>query len=265
MKPGFNHGAHSLYLHESGDKQNPAIVFLHGVGASGLMWEPHMKALRDYYCLAPDMPGHGKSAGVEWPTLDEVAEYIYRLILGLPRKKAHVVGLSLGGSVTIHLLSQHSDIIDHAIVDGAGVIPIKGVTAIKMGVRLLSPFIHSNLVIKAVASGVGIQKEDMKNFSRDMKMVSPASFRRAFCQANDMTLPQGMDSVKTPTLFVCGEKEAKETAESNRKLAALMPNAACRIAPNLGHGWLAQKPDVHVAMVRAWLEGKNLPSELKPC
>src|SRR4030042_1361867 len=101
MKPGFNHCAHSLYLHESGNKQNPAIVFLHGVGASSLMWEPHMKALRDYCCMAPDMPGHGKSAGVEWSTLDEVSEYIYRLILSLPRKKAHVVGLSLGGSVTI--------------------------------------------------------------------------------------------------------------------------------------------------------------------
>lgn len=265
MKSAFNHVTHNLYLHESGNKQNPAIMFLHGVGASGLMWESHMKALQNYYCLAPDMPGHGRTTGVEWSTLNEVSDYIRRLILSLPQKKAHVIGLSLGGSVTINLLSRHPDRIDHAIVDGAGVIPIKAVTAIKLGVTILSPFIHSASVIKAIASGVGIQKEDMKNFTRDMKMVSPASFRRAFGQANDMTLPLGMDRVTTPTLFVCGEKEAKETAESNRKLASLMPNAACRMAPELGHGWLAQKPDLHIEMVRAWLEGKNIPSELKLC
>lgn len=43
--------------------------------------------------------------------------------------------------------------------------------------------------------------EEMKNFFRDMRMVSPASFRRAFCLANDMTLPEGMGKVMTPTLF----------------------------------------------------------------
>ena len=265
MGPGFNHITHSLYSYENGNRQNPAIVFLHGVGASGFMWEFHMRALQNYYCIAPDMPGHGKSTNVEWSTLNEVAEYVHDLIQRLPQKKAHVIGLSLGGSVTINLLCRHSDVIDCAIVDGAGIIPIRGVTAIKLGVTVLSPFIHSNLVIKAIASGVGIQKEAMKNFSRDMKMASPASFRRAFCQPNDMTLPPGMDKVTTPTLFVCGEKEARETAESNRKLAALMPNAACRVAPKLGHGWLAQNPDLHIEMVRACLEGKNLPPELKLC
>ncbi len=262
MKPGFNHAIHTLYLSESGKKQNPVILFLHGVGASGLMWESHTRALPNYYCIAPDMPGHGKSVDVEWSTLEETTEYIYNLILSLPQRKAHVVGLSLGGTVTLNLLNKHSDVIDHAIVDGAGAIPIKGVTAIKLGVSMISPFIHNSLVIKAVASGVGIQKEEMKNFFRDMKIVSPASFRRAFCQANDMTLPENMDKVMTPTLFVAGEREAKETNASNRKLTALMPNAACRIAPGLGHGWLAQEQNLHIEMVRQWIEDKGIPSSL---
>lgn len=265
MKPGFNHVTHTLHLHESGKKQNPVIIFLHGVGASGLMWESHMRALSNYYCIAPDMPGHGKSLDVEWSTIGEMTEYIYNLIQNLPQHKAHVAGLSLGGSITINLLGRHSDVIDHAIVDGAGIIPIKGVTPIKLGVRIISPFIHNNLVIKAVASGVGIQKNDLKNFTRDMKMVSPASFRRAFCQANDMTLPAGMDKVTTPTLLVAGEKEAKETTASNLKLAALMPNSSCRIAPKLGHGWLAQEQNLHIAMVRQWIEDKGIPAALEKC
>ena len=265
MKPRFNHATHTLYLHESGKKQNPVIIFLHGVGASGLMWESHMRALSNYYCIAPDMPGHGKSVDVEWSALSEMTEYVYDLIQKLPQHKAHVVGLSLGGSITISLLSKHSDVIDHAIVDGAGIIPIKGVTAIKLGVRAISPFIHNSLVIKAVASGVGIQKDDLKNFTRDMKMVSPVSFRRAFCQANDMTLPEGMDKVMTPTLFVAGEREAKETTASNRKLAVLMPNASCRIAPKLSHGWLAQEQNLHIEMVKAWTEDKGIPAVLEKC
>jgi len=265
MKSQFNHTDHSLHLYETGHKNNHAIIFLHGVGSSGLMWEAHMKSLQSYYCIAPDLPGHGNSRGVEWSTLSQTADYIRGLILSLPHNRASLVGLSLGGSVTIELLGKYSSIIDHAIVDGSGVIPIKGVKAIKLGVSLVSPFIHSGVVIKAVSAGIGIQKADMKNFSRDMKMVSPASFRRAFCQANEMTLPPAMDKVTTPTLFVAGDKEAKETIESNRKLAALLPNATCRIAPELGHGWLAQKPDLHIEMVRAWIEEGNIMPELKKC
>jgi len=265
MKPQFNHASHSLHLYETGHRNNPAIIFLHGVGSSGLMWEAHMKALQNYYCIAPDLPGHGDSLNVEWSTLSQTADYIHNLILSLPDRKARVVGLSLGGSVTITLLSKYFNVIDHAIVDGAGIMPIKGVAAIKLGVSLVSPFIHNGIVIKAVSSGIGIQKANLKNFSRDMKKASPVSFRKAFCQANDMALPPAMDKVTTPTLFVAGEKEAKETIESNRKLAALLPNAACRIAPEMGHGWLAQDVDLHIEMVRAWVEEENAPPELKKC
>lgn len=263
MKPGFDHTVHTLQVRQSGKKANPAIVFLHGVGASGLMWQSHMEALQGYHCLAPDMPGHGRSNGLEWSTLEETTEYVYDLIRKLPDKKAHIVGLSLGGSVAIDLLGRHGVVIDHAIVDGAGIIPIKGVTAIKLGVTAISPFIHSDFVIKAIASSFGIH--DVLNFSRDMKMVSPKSFRRAFSQANDMTTPEGMDKVTTPTLFVSGEKEAKETIDSNRMLSELMPNASCRIAAGLGHGWLGQKLALHVEMVKAWIEDASLPSGLEYC
>lgn len=37
-----------------------------------------------------------------------------------------------------------------------------------------------------------------------------------------------------------------------------------RYAPGLAHGWIARDTDLHVRMVRAWLTGQELPSELRP-
>lgn len=41
-----------------------------------------------------------------------------------------------------------------------------------------------------------------------------------------------------------------------------MPNAANYIAPRMGHGWLAEAPDLHCRMVQAWLHNEPLPEEL---
>jgi hypothetical protein len=42
-----------------------------------------------------------------------------------------------------------------------------------------------------------------------------------------------------------------------------MPNAAARVMPGASHGWgPAQFPEVHRAMVAAWIEDRPLPAEL---
>ncbi len=51
----------SLYIHEAGAPDAPTVVFLHGLGLSGAMWQPQMERLMDFHCLAPDLPEHGKS------------------------------------------------------------------------------------------------------------------------------------------------------------------------------------------------------------
>ena len=70
-----------LYVHESGTPGSPAIVFLHADGASGGMWDQHMGRLAGYHCLAPDLPGHGRSNHLPWTSLDDTT----RQVVGLSR------------------------------------------------------------------------------------------------------------------------------------------------------------------------------------
>lgn len=49
----------AMHVHESGDPGSPAVVFLHGAGASGLMWREHMAALPGFHCLAPTSRASG--------------------------------------------------------------------------------------------------------------------------------------------------------------------------------------------------------------
>jgi pimeloyl-ACP methyl ester carboxylesterase len=257
----------TLYFQESGPLTAPTIVFLHGNGAHSGMWKAHLEALPEtFHCLAPDFPGFGRSGGEAWVSLPDTADRVAELIRIRGGERAHVVGLSLGASVTLTLLSRHPQVVDHAIIDGAGILPLAELPVMKLGFPLMQPFLHQDWLIRTIATGMKIPPEEFAAFRAGMLMMSPRAFVRAFLEALSLRegdLP-GLRTRPQPTLLVAGEKEPGAVHASNRQLAAQMPQAVARLAPNMGHGWLAEAPELHIRMVRAWLQDEPLPAELLP-
>jgi pimeloyl-ACP methyl ester carboxylesterase len=176
-----------------------------------------------------------------------------------------VVGLSLGGSVAFVVLSKAPDLVDHAIIDGAGVLPLPGLPLMKAGFHLVQPFLHTGFVMRALARAMKIPEAEYHEFKQGMVAMSPSSFTRSFIQALSLRQPPGLDKVTRPVLFVAGETEPQAVKESQAILAEKMPNAQCRVARRMGHAWLAETPELHIRMVRAWLSDQPLPSELASC
>jgi pimeloyl-ACP methyl ester carboxylesterase len=252
-----------MYVHETGSADQPAIVFLHGNGANGLMWKTHLERLTTYHCFAPDFPGFGQSNQEAWVSLDETAGRIIDLIRQRAKGgRAHVVGLSLGSSIAITLLGEAPDLIDHAVIDGAGVLPLPGLPLMKIGFRLLQPFLKTEFVIRMIANSTKIPADEYDEFKRNLCMMSSTAFTRAFLQALSLRQPAGLEQVNCPVLFVAGEKEPKAVHQSNVLLANVMPKGQIRIAPGMGHGWLAEAPYLHCRMVQNWIEDRPLPQEL---
>lgn len=252
-----------MYIHESGAPGSPAIVFLHGNGASGAMWKSHMDHLTDYHCLAPDFPGFGQSRDLEWVSLVSTVEEIIKLVgERTPQSQVSIVGLSLGGCLVMTWLGIAPNLVDHAIVDGAGAQTMPGLPFIKVGFRLIQPFMHSEFFIRTIARMTKISAADYEGFKQGMLSMSPAAFRRSFVQASSMRIPSGLENVMCRVLLVAGEREPQAVRQSQATLARMLPNAENRIAPHMGHGWLAEAPDLHIRMVRAWLQDEPLPEEL---
>jgi pimeloyl-ACP methyl ester carboxylesterase len=251
-----------MYVRESGSSGQPSIVFLHGNG-NGTMWRAHMERLAGYHCLAPDFPGYGQSKGQEWVSLDRTAGEVIDLIRSRARDgRAHVVGLSLGGSVLIQLLSKSPEVVDHAIVDGAGILPSSGLTFMRARLHVMQPFLHTDFVIKTFARSFKVPSDGYEEFREGMLEMSPSSFTRSFLEALSLRDAPGLDEVTCPVLFVAGQKEAAAVHRSNVLLAGVMPHAQARVAPGVAHGWLAEAPALHLRMVKAWIEDQPLPGEL---
>ena len=255
-----------LYVHESGTPGSAAIVFLHGDAATGGMWDQHIERLVGYHCPAPDLPGHGRSNHLRWASLDGAAQQVAALIQDrIPARRAHLVGLSLGGAVAHTLLAHRPELLDRVVIDGCGlvdVLPARGVGLWKLGFAVVSPFIHRGPVIALFARMVGVAPADREQFAADLRAVSRAAFRRAFAEGNDVRLSRQELRAPCPTLLVAGEREQRAIRAANAALAALMPRAEARFAPGRAHAWLAVDPELHVRMVQAWITGQQLPAEL---
>ena len=250
-----------LYVYESGSPGSPAVVLLHGAGVSGRMWAAHMARLPDYHCLAPDLPGHGQSNQLAWKSEADTADQIVELIeTRIPARRAHLVGLSLGGSLAHVLLARRPDLLDRVIIDGSGGLPWWGNRPFLLGIAAISPFLHTWPVIAMLSRSVGgIPKADQA----DIKVASRRAFRRAFSDSFAVRLTRTEIAATCPTLLVAGERETA-VRPSNAALAALMPQAVARFVPGTGHGWLGAKLALHQAMVEAWLAGGEMPDGLAP-
>lgn len=238
--------AMDLYVFESGKQHAKTIVFLHGSGSNSIMWLKHINVLdSSFHCLAPDFPGHGKSNHIEWTNLEEVADAIAELIKTKGHGKVHVVGLSLGGSVIYKLLDRYPDLIDKAIIDGASAVPIKGSSFVIFGVKLTSPFLKTNMMMKIMAKSLGIPDEEYAAFKDDIQMVSRKSFRSAMAQANRLKIDIENCSFKSPTFFVSGETESETMHSTHRILSKKLPGSECARYPAKGHAWMVGDVSTH--------------------
>jgi pimeloyl-ACP methyl ester carboxylesterase len=102
------------------------VILIHGWLSSGrINWDlPGTTDLlaRDHRVLWLDMPGHGASGQ---PTADdaygpELVEHVIRLMDHLKIDKAHIVGYSMGGIITLKLASKYPERVLSATLGGMG-------------------------------------------------------------------------------------------------------------------------------------------------
>src|SRR3954447_10866239 len=91
------------------DTSQPTIMLLHGAGFDHTTWALHSRwfAHHGYGVLAPDLPGHGRSAGAPLSTITEMADWTASLLDAAGAAKAWLVGHSMGSLIAIETAARH--------------------------------------------------------------------------------------------------------------------------------------------------------------
>lgn len=98
-----------IRLHHTDEGNGEPVLLIHGYPLSHAMWQPQRAALSaGYRVIAPDLRGHGLSDAPTGPiTVDVFADDLAALLDALGIGQATVMGLSMGGYVTMALLRRH--------------------------------------------------------------------------------------------------------------------------------------------------------------
>lgn len=94
------------------------LLFIHGLGGYHQVWKKNIDELRkSYRCIAPDMPGCGKSSQGDYLfTIDFLANTVLEFIDSLHLKNVILVGHSMGGQVVLTAAAKRSTTIKKVIV-----------------------------------------------------------------------------------------------------------------------------------------------------
>ncbi|MEY1555651.1 alpha/beta fold hydrolase [Yoonia sp. R2331] len=234
-------------------------MFLHAVGTSGWMWQDVIAALPDLRCHTVDLPGHGRSAQMRWQSLPAVAEQVLSVIPS--QKPVHLVTLSLGSYVRLHLLHHAPGRFASATLSGVHADGMPNKTLMKVMGALMSPFVRLPRLARMNAANLGIPDDRIDGYVAAARLTTPQAFRRASNNAVDFEAPD-ISGFGGRLLIAAGGKEHALIRDSQTKIAAMVPHGRAAQAPGLGHGWSGQNPRLFAEMVRAMVNNTALPEAL---
>lgn len=260
------------------EENKTTLLFLHGGGGAGWMWQPVVERLPEFHCLVPDLPEHGGSLQVKPFSMSLAAEKA----AGLIREQAHsgkaiVIGLSEGAQVVVQMLATCPEVIEKAVISSALLLPMPGakmysspglISALfKMSVP---PFRNSDWWIKLnMKYAAGIPDEFYPQFKANFQQMPESHFVNLMVANQTFRMPEGIENAKVPALIVCGSHEYKAMKDSARMLASSLEGSQV-YQVNLGHGsslasehnWAMTAPLAFADAIRSWLSGQPLPAVL---
>lgn len=239
------------------------MVFLHGGGVSGWMWEKQVAAFAGYHCLVPDLPGHGFSREDTEFTIRSSAEELLLLIEERAQgRKIVVTGFSLGAQVLVQMLGIRQELIDYAIINSALVRPIPSASRL-MGpaVRLSFPLIKYRWFAKLQAKTLYLGEEYLERYVEESRQMELKTLIRVLEENMAFRIPVGFSEASGKILVTVGVQEKSVMKQSARDLVAANPRSMGVEIPRIGHGLSLAKPELFNKLVEAWIHDGDLPKE----
>ena len=241
------------------------VILLHGFPLVGAMWDELVPALVDRYRLiVPDLRGHGGSRVTPGPyEMSDYAADILHLMDSLRIERATLVGLSMGGYITMELLATAPERIT-AVVLADTRAPGDDTEARRQGraaqidaiqTRGLEAFAEMTLPRMFSASAFETRTDLVERFRQIIVGQKPeAVLAAAEGIAARESILDAMRAVRCPTLILVGSEDVATTPGDAAQLASTIPNSTLVVLEGAGHMSNWEAPDEFNRAVRDFLD-----------
>lgn len=248
-----------IHYNESGDQSAPLIVFIHGGGVSGWMWDKQVQYFTNYHCIVPDLPGHGQNVGSTTFSINESALKIIELIEAKRKNRmVTAVGFSLGAQVLIEMLSLRPNLLDTAIINSALVRPIPFGKSLASSMKLLLPLIKNRTFSKIQAKSMYIDDINFESYYQESLLIHKDTFTSVMHENMTYTIPDHFKNARSRILVTVGEREKSMMKKSLADLVNAHSKSTGLVIPKVGHGVPLAHPDYFNQLVEEWMHGRPI-------
>ncbi|GGG61134.1 alpha/beta fold hydrolase [Paenibacillus radicis (ex Gao et al. 2016)] len=253
-----------MHQQQYGNLDGPLMLFIHGGGVSGWMWDEQIRHFSPHYhCVVPDLPEHGQSLGDAPFSIRASAEYLLQRIEAIGAgKTVIIIGFSLGAQIAVQMVSMRPDLIDYAIINSALVIPMPSMKRwIPLSVRLTFPLIRNRSFSKLQAKQLYLSSNHLNNYYEESCRMKPDSLVRILEENMSFELPAGFHKAQSKLLVTVGEKEKSVMQKSVALLVRGNTGCIGVVIPDIGHGVSLAKPAYFNQMIERWLDNGQVPHD----
>ena len=263
----------TLHVRDTGPRDAPAVILLHGFGASLHTWEPWAADLDDEFrVLRLDLPGAGLSPPD--PTGDYSDDRVIGLLLALMDQRgidrAALIGNSVGGRIAWTLAARHPERVTRLVLISPDGFASPGfeygkapeVPAIMGLMRYTLPrgMLRDNIAV-GYADPAALSDDTVTRY-RDL-MLAPGA-RQAMLDRMEQTVLTDpvplLKRITAPVLLIWGEKDAMIPFDNARDYQDALADVRLVSFPDLGHLPHEEAPAQSLPPVRAFLlEGSPTP------
>jgi pimeloyl-ACP methyl ester carboxylesterase len=240
--------------------QGPPLVFVHGAGEDGRIWQPQLAGLADEFTVvAWDEPGAGRSSDVPGDFgLADYAHCLAAFIETLALGPAHVAGISWGGTVAQELYRQHSEVVGTLILVDTyagwkGSLPEEEVRARVEGLHemLAASADEFDPTLPGLFAGEA-PVELLPLLERIADAVRPATLERQLLLMAEADQSDLLPRIAAPVLLIWGDHDARSPLSVARQFEEAIPHAELLLIPGAGHVSNLERPDDFNAAVRVF-------------
>lgn len=258
-----------LHYRDQGPRDAPALILVHGFGASLHTWEPWVAELsRDHRVVSLDLPGYGLSrTDPTWRRGSDAHEQaIHALADALDLRTFALAGNSMGGAAAWRYALAHPERLDGLILVNAAGWPQPSSGGTPLIFKLLSHPIGRALLRDL--DPTSLTKDGLKSAFADDALVTDAMVRRYVDMSRapgrraqilsdsaegEPATPERLATIPTPTLVMVGEADGVIPAAQSRRFAEAIPGAQLITYPGVGHLPMEEIPARSAQDVRAFL------------
>jgi pimeloyl-ACP methyl ester carboxylesterase len=260
-----------LHVRDSGPKDGPALILLHGFGSSLHTWEPWARALSsEYRVIRLDMPGAGLSAPD--PDGDYSDARSMRVLTAAMDHfgiaKASLIGNSMGGKIAWKFAATFPDRVDKLVLvspDGFAAPgeqygkrqPVPSMVRL-MRYVLPNPLLKMNL--EPAYGDTARLTDDIVTRYHDLLLGSGnRDAMIARMEQTELVQPEPLlRSIKAATLLLWGQRDGMIPLANADDYLKALPNGKLVVLPGIGHLPQEEAPETSLVPVKQFLAGSRL-------